>query len=162
MRPHPSPPATAALLLGALLMLPACGAPADLNPTPGGPLPTTPAGSGAPTGGQPTLPTAPATPTGADAAVDCGGEPDQDQLLAVLYAEDVLEQESEVTVEEGPLCADDWQFAVIAVPDRDPLQVVTSGPAGDLRLVTVGTDVCTIEVRVNAPHGIRAAAGCVG
>ena len=58
----------------------------------------------------------------------------------------------------GPLCAGDWQYTVLQVADREPLQVVSRGPATSLTLVTAGTDVCSIPVRTAAPAGIRTAA----
>ena len=58
----------------------------------------------------------------------------------------------------GPICAGTWQWTVVQMPNAEPLQVVTRGAPGSLRLVTAGTDVCSIPVRTGAPAGIRAAA----
>lgn len=142
-----------------------CGAPGGLAPTPEGSLPAPPTagppGSVSPTTGTATPAPGGSTGTGDDTAVDCGGEPDVDSILALLRAETLLPEDADVTVREGPLCAADWQYTVIAVPDRDPLQVVTSGAPDDLTLVTAGTGVCTVEVRVQAPPGIRNVASCV-
>ena len=96
-----------------------------------------------------------------DRAVSCAGRPDGDQVLALLRREDLLGTDLDARVTEGPLCAGDWQYTVVSVPDRDPLQVVTRGEPDDLALVTAGTEVCTVEVRIQAPSGIRAAADCV-
>jgi hypothetical protein len=49
---------------------------------------------------------------------------------------------------------------VLAVPNHDPLAVVTKGTPGQLTLVTAGTDVCSIPVRTGAPAGILNAALC--
>jgi len=74
----------------------------------------------------------------------------------------MLSADTSVTVTTGPLCAGDWQYAVVSVPERDPLHVVTEGRPGALTLVTAGTAICVPQVRVNAPPGIRVATGCVG
>lgn len=97
-----------------------------------------------------------------DRAVDCDGNPDAETMVALLRAQNVLAAGVTADVSRGPLCAGSWQYAVVTVPDLDPLQVVTEGPPDQLALVTAGTDVCTVEVRVHAPPGIRAAAACVG
>jgi hypothetical protein len=150
-------------LVAVATLLTACGPPPEATPTPEGPLPgpTTP---GRPTAPAPAPPPPAATGTVPDGsvAVDCDGRPGGADVLALLRGEDLLADDTEASVVEGPLCAADWQFTVVRVPDRDPLQVITSGPPDDLTLVTAGTDVCTIEVRVHAPAGIRTAAGCVG
>lgn len=160
-----SPPARrtgAALMLSAFLLT-GCGPPPQVEPTPDGPLPGpgTPQAPAtpAPDGSGPVPP----TPTiGEDEAVDCEGSPGEDAVLAVLREADLLDADVEVSFLAGPLCAGDWQYAVVSVPDRDPLQVITSGPPDELTLVTAGTEVCTVEVRVHAPQGIRVAASCVG
>jgi hypothetical protein len=152
------------VLAGALLLalLAGCGPPPQVEPTPEGPLPGpgTPAVPATPPAGPIPPPTTPPLTPG-DEAVDCDGQPDGADLLDVLHAADLLDADGDADVVEGPLCAGDWQYAVIIVPDRDPLQVITSGAPGDLTLVTAGTDVCTVEVRVRAPRGIRVAAACV-
>lgn len=154
--------AGAALLLGAALLA-GCGPPPEVEPTPGGPLPGpgTPGSPTTPSPGQPGHAAPPPT-TPDDEAVSCDGEPGEAEVLAVLHDEGLLDEDVDASVVEGPLCADDWQYAVISVPDRDPLQVLTTGPPDDLTLVTAGTEVCTVEVRVHAPRGIRVAASCVG
>jgi hypothetical protein len=77
------------------------------------------------------------------------------------HSSGLLPRGARVTVLSGPLCADDWQYTIVQVPDREPLQVVSSGPATALTLVTAGTDVCNIPVRTGAPAGIRTVA-CEG
>jgi hypothetical protein len=153
--------AATALLLGLALTV-ACGPPPQVEPTPAGPLPG-PGSPGLPNTPSPALPgdTSP-PPTPDDEAVSCDGQPTADQVLDVLHDAGLLNDGIEASVVEGPLCAEDWQYAVVSVPDRDPLQVITSGEPDTLTLVTAGTDVCTVEVRVHAPRGIRAVASCVG
>lgn len=157
----PSPGIAVAVAAVAVLVA-GCGAPPDLAPTPEIPLPrpTTPAVPSTP---GPSLPgPTPTSTADSSVAVSCDGRPDGNQVLSLLQAEDVLPDGTEATIADGPLCAGDWQLTVVRVPDLDPLQVITSGPADDLTLVTAGTEVCTIEVLVHAPPGIRSAAGCVG
>jgi hypothetical protein len=165
-RPRPAPvvaPSAALLaVFAALVALNGCGVPPDVVPTPAGPLPlpVTPGPPGGPATPPPALPP-PTLPERDEAAVSCAGAPDGDAVLAVLRDASLLTAD-QGTVTTGPLCADTWQYTVVSVPDRDPLRVVTSGPPDDLTLVTAGTDVCTIEVRVHAPTGILVAASCVG
>ncbi|MPZ27393.1 MAG: hypothetical protein GEV12_13520 [Micromonosporaceae bacterium] len=156
----------AALLPVGALLLAGCGPPPGLDDDPRGP-----AGSGAPTTGASSPAFPPNTAIGPSggpglspaegAATDCAGQPDGEEVLDLLRDEEVLGTGAEAEVVEGPLCADTWQYAVVNVPDLDPLQVVTRGEDGDLELVTAGTDVCTVEVRIQAPPGIRDAASCV-
>ena len=110
----------------------------------------------------PAVPGASTSPPTDQVATSCNGDPGPEHILVLLRDEGLLADDTEATVAEGPLCADGWQYTVVVVPDRDPLQVVTSGQTGDLALVTAGTDVCTVEVRVRAPIGIRTVASCVG
>jgi hypothetical protein len=158
--PLPARVTGALLPLGVTLLL-GCGPPPQVEPTPDAPLPGqgTPGSPAAPSPGQP-APASPLPGTEEPEAVECDGEPDANAVLAALREAGLLDADAEVV--EGPLCADDWQYAVVAVPDRDPLQVITSGPPDELTLETAGTEVCTIEVRVHAPRAIRAVAGCVG
>lgn len=157
----------AALALAAPLA--ACGPPPEYPAASGTPSPrlTPPALPTAAPGTLAPLPTrlpAPAGPPSGfpdDRAVRCGGRPDGDQVLALLRREDLLGPGLDARVTDGPLCAGDWQYTVVTVPDRDPLRVVTRGEPDDLTLVTAGTEVCTVEVRVQAPSGIRTVADCV-
>jgi hypothetical protein len=149
-------------LAAAVAVLAGCGPPPQPAETPGplppptggtvSPAPTVPGqvpGTGFPTGG-----------VGDQFAVDCNGEPSGAELIALLVAEELLGGDTDAQIVNGPLCASDWQYAVVSVPDLDPLQVVTSGDPDDLALIAAGTDVCTPEVQIQAPLGIRTAAGC--
>jgi hypothetical protein len=151
-------------LLASATLLAGCGAPPDLDDPAG---PTAPPPSGSASGlpplpsGAPGLPVTPSAGFGDTVAVSCAGQPDQAELLDLLRAEGLLGADADAQVVTGPLCAGDWQYTVVTVPDLDPLQVVTQGEAGALQLVTAGTDVCTPEVRVQAPGGIRDLAACL-
>jgi hypothetical protein len=154
-----------AALLAGVALLAGCGAPPDLDDPAG---PTAPPPSSSASGGLPPLPSGapglPVTPSaglGDAVAVSCAGQPDQAELLDLLRDEGLLGADTDAQVVTGPLCAGDWQYTVVTVPDLDPLQVVTQGEAGALQLVTAGTDVCTPEVRVQAPAGIRQVAACL-
>jgi hypothetical protein len=159
------PSARLALLLPlAAALLSGCGPPPDPpdnDPpppaaTPTGTVPVTP-GPAFPGGGGP----GDASPGfGEDVAVSCADEPGDGELLALLRDEDLLGADTDANVVDGPLCAGAWQYAVVSVPNRDPLRVVTRGEPDDLELVTAGTDVCIPEVRIQAPIGIRNAADC--
>jgi hypothetical protein len=157
------PSARVAALLCAPVLLAGCGQPPELTESPG---PTVP-GPSSPGNSAPSFPTlppgqpgSPSTGFGGGVAIDCGGQPDQAELLDLLRTEGMLSGDAEAEVVTGPLCAGGWQYSVVRVPDLDPLQVVTRGEPGDLALVTAGTDVCTVEVRIQAPPGIRDAAAC--
>ena len=111
----------------------------------------------------PTLPpttTAAPSPTGFSeaTAVNCGGDPGGPEVLAVLRRAGLITRSTGARVVTGPMCAGTWQWTVVRMPNADPLQVVTRGAPGSLRLVTAGTDVCSIPVRTGVPAGIRAAA----
>ena len=93
-------------------------------------------------------------------AVSCAGRPGVDGIVALLRAQGVLDRTTTVSARVGPLCAGTWQYTVLAVPQREPLQVVSQGPPTALVLVTAGTDVCTDRVRTQAPAGIVTAAHC--
>jgi hypothetical protein len=158
-------PALAAVLLsiGAALLA-GCGPPPDPPELPAPPAspPAIPSGAVPPTPGG-VVPGGPASQSpgfGEQIAVACGGEPGDDEILAVLRDEDLLGSGTEANVVDGPVCSGSWQYTVVSVPERDPLQVVTRGEPGDLELVTAGTDVCIPEVRIQAPPGIRGAAAC--
>lgn len=95
-----------------------------------------------------------------DSAVTCAGRPGADQIIALLRAKQVIDAAAPVTARLGPLCAGTWQYTVLGAAGREPLQVVSQGPATALILVTAGTDVCTAGVRAQAPPGIITAAQC--
>jgi hypothetical protein len=93
--------------------------------------------------------------------VSCAGRPGADQVIALLRrTPNVLPAGATVSVRTGPLCSGTWQYTVIAVPDREPLQVLTRGAPTALTFVTAGTDVCTVTVRATAPPGILTVAHC--
>jgi hypothetical protein len=149
-------PLAAALLAG-------CGPPPeppDDDPPP--PPPATPTGT-VPVSPGPGFPGGPGSASpgfGEDVAVSCANEPGDDEVLDLLRDEELLGADTNANVVDGPLCAGTWQYAVVSVPNRDPLRVVTRGEPGDLELVTAGTDVCIPEVRIQAPIGVRNAADC--
>jgi hypothetical protein len=93
-------------------------------------------------------------------AVTCNGKPGVDRVIALLKAKGVVGGSATVTAKEGPLCAGTWQYTVLNVTGQGPLQVVTQGPPTALKLVTYGTEVCSVEVRTQAPFGIRSQAQC--
>jgi hypothetical protein len=95
-------------------------------------------------------------------AITCAGQPGADRIVALLRTKQIIDASATVTARLGPLCAGTWQYTVLAVAGREPLQVVTEGPATALALVTAGTDICTTGVRAQAPPGITAAAHCGG
>lgn len=160
---HVPPSARLVLLLPlAAALLAGCGPPPespDDDPPP--PPPATPTGT-VPVSPGPAIPgPGDASPGfGGEIAVSCDDGPGDDQFLDLLRDEELLGADTDANVVDGPLCAGTWQYAVVSVPDRDPLRVVTRGEAGDLELVTAGTDVCIPEVRIQAPIGIRNAADC--
>ncbi len=110
----------------------------------------------------PRTPTSTAAPTFAEqVAVPCAGYPSGEQVVAFLRrTSGMLPSNRTVTVRTGPLCAGTWQYTELAVPEQDPLLVVTQGPPAALVLVTAGTDVCSVAVRATAPAGIRAVTNC--
>jgi len=113
-------------------------------------------------GDLPGLPsTAPDASTGAT-AVACNGKPGLAQIVAALRRDraDAVPAGVTPTASTGPLCADSWQYTVLSIPNRDPLQVVTRGAAASLKVVTAGTYVCTPAVNAAAPLAIRTAANC--
>jgi hypothetical protein len=93
-------------------------------------------------------------------AVASNGRPSGAQVVALLHRSSVLPTGVAVTVTTGPLCAGSWQYTVVSATGREPLYVLSRGAPQSLSLVTAGTNVCTVEVRTNAPPGIRAAARC--
>ncbi|MEU4566182.1 hypothetical protein [Micromonospora sp. NPDC023956] len=145
------------------VVLGGCGVPPELErypadrPTPTA-APSATAAPGPPTGlplPPPTLlPTAPGS-SGA-VAVACRNGPSAEQVVRLVRGSaGVLPGGTGVRARSGPLCADNWQYTVLAVSGYEDLTVVSQGRSGSLRLVTAGTDVCTIDVRTAAPTGIR-------
>ncbi|MDG4774224.1 hypothetical protein [Solwaraspora sp. WMMD792] len=146
---------------------PGIGAPtADAVPAPTGmpsptaPPSTAPSGTSTPTPSNPP-PVTPSSSASADGfpvavAVDCAGRPSAAQVVALLRRTDgLLPPGAQVSVPVAPRCAGSWQYTVVQIPSREPLQVVTEGSPTLFTLVTAGTDVCVIPVRVGAPAGIR-------
>jgi hypothetical protein len=133
------------------------------NPAPPSPSdpPAPPEGSVTPPDAYPTPP--PGSPTWAPGttALPCAGRPSASQVIAALrHDRNLIPAGASARVVTGPLCAGDWQYTVLAVPDHDQLQVVTRGSAGALTVVTAGTYVCTPQVTGGAPIGVIAAAHC--
>jgi hypothetical protein len=151
-----------AALAGALLA--GCGTTG--TPTVATPYSAKPRGSAsntpAPTATGRRTPTPSGIPTFAESvAVPCAGYPTGDQIVALLRrTPGMVPSGATATVQIGPLCAGVWQYAVVMIAGRDPLEVVTKGAPSALRLVTAGTDICTVEVRTEAPAGIRSTADC--
>jgi hypothetical protein len=152
-------------LLAAALSLTSCGVPPELKAPTSAAVPSPRASAPAtPTAGPPTThPPAPSLPTSPSfnelSAVDCRGNPSGSQVIGLLRrSSGLLTANARVTVLLGPLCSGSWQYTVVQLSDREPLQVVSSGPATALTLVTAGTNVCSIPVRTAAPAGIRTAA----
>jgi hypothetical protein len=117
----------------------------------------------APTGAPTRQPSATSIPTFSEVyAVSCAGYPTADQVVAALRrtGSSVLPAGAQVTVQMAPQCSGTWQYTILGVPQRDPLQVITKGAPAALQLVTAGTDVCTIPVLTEAPYGIRTLARC--
>jgi hypothetical protein len=167
--PRSHPTAASLLVAGSLLgtgvlLLSGCGTPPELREHHAAESPATPTvaatQTAAPTGSQPVTPLpGPTTPVfGGAPAVRCAGTggPSGAQVIALLHRSPaLLSASAHATVATGPLCADDWQYTIVQVPDREPLQVVSRGRPGSLKLVTAGTDVCSIPVRTEAPPSIQ-------
>ncbi|MDG4822089.1 hypothetical protein O7635_09510 [Asanoa sp. WMMD1127] len=146
-----------------------CGTPPELNP-PGTAVPRPTATASAtptvlpppltpqPSTSTPQQPT-PTTTTGFpdSPAVACGGRPSAAQVISLLKRRGLLASSYRGRVTVGPMCAGTWQWSVLDTANG-PLQAVSRITGNTLRLVTAGTDVCSIEVRAGAPAGIRAAA----
>lgn len=170
LRPNrPSHPAvaTAACLLGSAL-LSGCGVPPELQPTPGGVVPQ-PTVSPVPASLPPSFslpslsapPSTTAAPFPEAVAGPCLGKPTPEQVIAAVRRKtSILPATGAITVVQQPMCAGSWQYTIVSIPGREPLQVVTKGAPAALDVVTAGTDICTIEVRNFAPPGIRIAASC--
>ncbi len=147
-----------------------CGVPPELRPKPGSSVPRP-----SPVASQPDPPLSPGAlpPFGDDGnpspartfaegvAVPCNGHPSKDEVIALVRRSGgLLPRTGNVAVVKEPYCAGTWQYTVFAVPGKEPLQVVSRGTPDSLRLVTAGTDICSIEVRTSGPPGIRDAALC--
>jgi hypothetical protein len=89
--------------------------------------------------------------------VACGGRPSAAQIVTLLKRRGLLPSSYRERVTVGPMCAGTWQWTVLET-SNGPLQAVSELSDNTLRLITAGTDVCSIEVRAGAPAGIRAAA----
>lgn len=173
-RPRPAVAAVlaAVAVLAGPVLLAGCGRPDDASTSATslrepGPSPVATVTPSDPTLAPPSRPpVATGSPTGPPAfgertAVPCAGHPTGEQILALLRRTGgLIPAGASATVTTGPMCAGTWQYTVITVPDRDPLQVVTKGAPAALELVTAGTDVCTVEVRALAPAGIREITRC--
>jgi hypothetical protein len=166
--------AAAALLIAGTvfagcLTLAGCGAPPQPDDPPVAAVPTrqsasttavTPAGSSS--GTQSPTPSPTASRFSELVAVDCHGNPNAAEVITLLRnSSGLLPPTAPVTVLRGPFCAGDWQYTTIRMAGRDPLDVVSYGPASAMTLVTAGTDVCNVPVRTAAPPGIRTVA-CAG
>jgi hypothetical protein len=93
--------------------------------------------------------------------VACNGRPTAEQVITVVRRQpSLLPGNTSVSAKTGPLCAGIWQYTVLAVGDREPLQVVTRGAPTSLTFVTAGTNVCTVDVRANAPVALLTVANC--
>ncbi|HEX5596117.1 MAG TPA: hypothetical protein VFX61_08915 [Micromonosporaceae bacterium] len=157
--PRTAPAVTS--LLAAVVLLVGCGVPPELRE----PSPRSQTASPQPTEGPPaTFTPAPLVPTTGPAATptfseltaaDCQGRPTGAQVIELLRRDKVLARDVRVTIDSLPVCAGTWQYTVVQVPGHEPLQVVSEGPPTALKLVTAGTDVCSIPVRTAAPPGIR-------
>jgi hypothetical protein len=142
----------------------------SLLPTPptSSPLPPPPAlNAPEPTVAQPTTPPTTATvspsPTGFSESyvVPCDGRPSAAQVISLVRRHgSFITSGASVTATTGPLCSGTWQYTVLAVPNHEPLQVVTKGAPSALTFVTAGTNVCTVDVRAGAPVAMLATANC--
>src|SRR5689334_9061680 len=111
----------------------------------------------------PSVPTTPPSPSGFSESyvVPCGGRPSASQVIAVVRRPgSLLAAGVPVSATTGPLCSGIWQYTVLAVPDHEPLQVVTKGSPSALQFVTAGTNVCTVDVRAGAPVALLTTANC--
>ena len=102
------------------------------------------------------------TRTGQDeqVAVSCAGHPSAERIIALVRSNGMLTGNATVTVQTGPLCAGSWQYTVLTGTGREPLQVVSLGTPEALQLVAAGTDICSVQVRGQAPPGILSVAQC--
>ncbi|MEV1144059.1 hypothetical protein [Micromonospora sp. NPDC049799] len=97
-----------------------------------------------------------ATPSAGLTAVACADGPSGQRVTELVRGRaGLLPRDATVRVRTGPLCAGDWHYTVLDVTGYEQLHVVTEGPSRSPRLVTAGTDVCTVEVRAAGPPAIR-------
>lgn len=137
-----------------------CGAPPELEHK-GDPLPPVPTRAPSPSPAFPpgftprptpspsVSPTPSESPFPESTAVSCGTRTTASQVISLVKRKTSIEPNEAI---KGPLCAGNWQYTILDVPGHEPVQVVTRG---SLDLVVVGTQVCSVEVRVEAPAGIR-------
>ncbi len=164
------PPLTklrAGMTLLALSALAGCGVPPELQPPPGTkvPVPSVAPPTSAPfppgfsprPSGPTAAPTVSVTPFPEFSSVACNGRPTGDQVLALVRRQTAINPSKAIT---QPVCAGTWHYTVLEVPERDPLQVLSKGDPAALQLMAIGTDVCTVDVRRQAPTGILLAASC--
>jgi hypothetical protein len=144
------------------VLLSACGAPPELRERSGaGPTPIVTT-TGSPTVDPspplpvttplPDLPTRTPEPT---TASQCTEGPTGAQIVALVRNAGILPGGVAARARTGPLCAAGWQYTVLSVTGHEELQVVTRGQPGSLTIVTVGTDVCTVDVRTTGPAAVR-------
>jgi hypothetical protein len=146
---------------GPLLPTPPTSSPGPSRPALDAPEPTATLLTPPLTPGVPT--TAAASPSGFSEAyvAPCNGRPSASQVITVVRRHgSLLTTGASVSATTGPLCAGTWQYTVLAVPDHEPLQVVTKGPPSALQFVTAGTNVCTVDVRAGAPVALLSTANC--
>lgn len=142
---------------GPLLPAPPTSSPLPPPPALNAPEPTTTPPS------PPSVPTTSLSPTGFSESyvVPCSGRPSASQVIAVVRRHgSLLAAGASVSATTGPLCSGIWQYTVLAVPDHEPLQVVTKGSPSALQFVTAGTNVCTVDVRAGAPVALLTTANC--
>ncbi|HCT75019.1 MAG TPA: hypothetical protein DGT23_00190 [Micromonosporaceae bacterium] len=156
------PPFTKVGAVLLLMLLAGCGVPPELQPRPGASVPVPsnpPPTSGAyPPGYTPRATASPAaTPFPESSPIPCAGRPSAEQVVDLVKRETTARPTKAVVT---PVCAGNWHYTVLEVPDKEPLQVLTKGDPAALTLVAVGTDVCTVDVRRQAPTGILLAASC--
>ncbi|HEX6683955.1 MAG TPA: hypothetical protein VF062_14220 [Candidatus Limnocylindrales bacterium] len=164
---RPFTPAAGLVLL--MLVTSACGTPPDLasrgdrvpappsapSQTPEFPPGFTPAPTSSPS--RNISPTPTLSPFPEYTAVPCAGRVTANQVIDLVRSASSISPSGAVA--GYPLCAGSWQLTELQVPGRDSVLAVTITQNG-LKLVAAGTDVCTAEVKLLAPSGIKLAAGC--
>ncbi len=151
--------------LAVVLLLAACGTPPELRQR-GGPLPTPSATEPSETPPYPPgftprqspsrspSPSPSPSPFPEYTTAPCAGRVKAEDVISAVKANTSINPSKALT---GPLCAGTWQYTVVEVSGNDPVQVVTRDNA---KFVVAGTEVCTAEVRLYAPSGIKSIAGC--